>query len=303
MFSIRECKKLAKKQLKGNSAVLIAASLITFFVTLILDTTQQAFSANGSPLALLMFVINFCITAVLTLAFYYACVKLAKTGSVSFSDFTNGLTHIKEGITNSIWHNLWIFIWSLLFIIPLAVVSGTLIMTVLASKFDLKALDPENLPLTEIKNELIRGLSNYIGITIFLVIGVIAFVIVITIKSIQYSQMTAIMAEAALENKKMSASKAMALSIELTKGHKMKIFTFFLSFIGWFILASIPLVIIAETASESMNPVLHALLNSAYIGIVVTFLVPYMATSFINVYGYLKQYAINTKHLNLSDFQ
>ncbi|WP_318677423.1 DUF975 family protein [Treponema sp.] len=303
MFSIRECKNLAKKQLKGNSAVLIAASLITFFVTLILDTTQQVFSVNGSPLALFVFVINFCITAVLTLAFYYACVKLAKTGSVSFSDFTSGLTHIKAGITNSIWHNLWIFIWSLLFIIPLSVVSGTLIMTVLASKFDLNALDPENLPIMEIKNELIRGLSNYIGITIFLVIGIIAFVIVITIKSIQYSQMTAIMAEAALENKKMSASKAMALSIELTKGHKMKIFTFFLSFIGWFILASIPLVIISETASESINPVLHALLNSAYIGIVVTFLVPYMATSFINVYGYLKQYAINTKHLNLSDFQ
>ena len=294
---------MAKQQMKNHSKVLISASIACFLINTVLHTTEAALAGSNGLLAQIVSLVSFCVSSLLPIAYFCVCVKLAKTNSASFSDFTDGLTLFKSGILGTLWHGLWIFLWSLIFIIPTGIITGLLFATVLTTKFNVTQIDPNNIPVEEIMNEVIRNISNYSGIVVFIILGFIGLCVVMIIKSIQYSQMTVILAEASLENRDMPVTKAMTLSIELTKGHKMKIFTFFLSFIGWYFVSLIPVILVSLFRNTITNSFIYALILTAAMGLSIAFITPYMATSFVNLYGHLKQQAINTKQLSLKDFE
>ncbi len=83
------------------------------------------------------------------------------------------------------------------------------------------------------------------------------------IKAIAYSQMFYLL----VEYKELSVTKAMRISIEITRGHKWDLFVMYLSFIGWDILAVLTLGILELWLSPYKNMTYtnayHALIKEA----------------------------------------
>ena len=93
------------------------------------------------------------------------------------------------------------------------------------------------------------------------------------IKSIEYSMMFYIVAE----YKNISVTKAMKISMIITRGHKMDLFVLALSFFGWILLSCLTL------------------------GIGLIFLQPYMELTYVNTFHDLLQEAIEKGSLRLED--
>ena len=100
------------------------------------------------------------------------------------------------------------------------------------------------------------------------------FIIPGIIKAIAYSQMFYII----VEYKNVSITKAMRISMEITKGHKCDLFVMYLSFLGWDILAFLTL------------------------GFLNLWLLPYKNMTYINAYHSLVKEAIESGRLKPEDF-
>ncbi len=83
----------------------------------------------------------------------------------------------------------------------------------------------------------------------------------------------------ALEYPQVSVFKAIKISMEITRGHKMEIFVMELSFIGWFILSAITM------------------------GIGLCWVMPYYLMTYTNAYHALLTEAVESKRLKPEDFQ
>ncbi|MBR3812412.1 MAG: DUF975 family protein [Spirochaetaceae bacterium] len=123
-------------------------------------------------------------------------------------------------------------------------------------------------------NNYLKGILGYLWMYLWVFLWTLCFIIPGIIKAIAYSQMFYILAE----NPDISVSKAMRMSIEMTKGHKTDLFVTALSFIGW------------------------ALLSCLTAGILLIWVVPYMNLTFANIYQYLKSEALRTGSLTQADF-
>lgn len=99
------------------------------------------------------------------------------------------------------------------------------------------------------------------------------FVIPGIIKAIAYSQMFYLI----VEYKELSITKAMRISMEITKGHKWDLFVMYLTFLGWDILA---------------------LLTFGFLDL---WLLPYKNMTYINAYHALIKEAIESGRLNPED--
>ena len=99
------------------------------------------------------------------------------------------------------------------------------------------------------------------------------FIIPGIVKSIAYSQMYYLI----VEYPELSVTKAMKISMLITKGHKADLFVMYLSFLGWIILATIP----------------------AGLGMIV--LSPYMDMTFVNAYHALLKEAVESGKLKPED--
>ena len=93
------------------------------------------------------------------------------------------------------------------------------------------------------------------------------------IKTISYSQIMYLVAE----HKDLSVQKALKISMIITRGHKWELFVLDLSFLGWMILASIPL------------------------GLGFIVLQPYMTMTYINAYHSMLQEALDSGKLRPED--
>ena len=120
----------------------------------------------------------------------------------------------------------------------------------------------------------LKGILGFLWMYIWVFLWTLCFIIPGIIKAIAYSQMFYILAE----NPNVSVSKAMRMSIEMTKGHKTDLFVAALSFIGWILLSCL-------TA-----------------GILFIWTMPYMHLTFANIYQYLKSEALRTGSLTQADF-
>ena len=208
MFDRKKYKKFAKMQLKSRWLTPVLMTLITGVILTIMNlpelresllelkeskallefssvndiniTRNFFFSAPQHPGNILNEIVSYlAIFAEFVLMFASISVYIKMSHGpepVTLSSFVEGLSLWAKGILCGLWKSLWIFLWSLLFIIP--------------------------------------------GI----------------VKSYAYSQTEYLL----LEYPELSVSKALRISILITRGHKGDLFIQDLSFLGWMILASIP---------------------------------------------------------------
>ena len=129
-------------------------------------------------------------------------------------------------------------------------------------------------------SDFIEGFNNWARASLgalwqylWVFLWTLLFIIPGIIKTIAYSQMYYIIAE----YKDVSVTKAMRISIEITKGHKWDLFVMYLSFLGWAILAAFTL------------------------GILNLWLIPYMNMTYINAYHALMKEAIESGRIKPED--
>ena len=129
-------------------------------------------------------------------------------------------------------------------------------------------------------SDFIEGFNNWARATLgalwqylWVCLWTLLFIIPGIIKTIAYSQMYYIIAE----YKDVSVTKAMRISIEITKGHKWDLFVMYLSFLGWEILAAFTL------------------------GILNLWLLPYINMTYINAYHALMKEAIESGRIKPED--
>jgi len=117
------------------------------------------------------------------------------------------------------WEALWIYLWSLAFIVP-----GAILITILA---------------TFLVFQSSYGIASP-GMLMLIYVMMIPIYIPLIIKMLQYSMTSFILAC----NPNVTATNALKLSIRMTKGHKGEIFMMGLSFLGWWLLSSLTLHIL-----------------------------------------------------------
>lgn len=129
-------------------------------------------------------------------------------------------------------------------------------------------------------SNFIEGLNNWaramLGVLwefIWLFLWTLLFIIPGIIKAFSYSQMFFVIAE----YKEVSVTKAMKISMEITKGHKFDLFVMYLSFIGWDLLCILT------------------------IGIGALWLVPYKNMTYTNAYHALLKEAIESGRIKPED--
>lgn len=129
--------------------------------------------------------------------------------------------------------------------------------------------------------DFIEGFNNWARATlgilwqfIWIFLWTLLFIIPGIIKSLAYSQMFYIL----VEYKDVSVSKAMRISIEITKGHKGDLFIMYLSFIGWDFLSALTL------------------------GLLSFWLIPYKNMTYVNAYHALMKEALESGKIKPEDF-
>lgn len=299
MFDRIKIKKDAKAKLKGNYVVMLAAA----FVLAGFSAAITFISARlGKPAGLLFSCFSFIVTAVITYAYVFLCVKTSKSDEpAKFSDFTEGLTHIRPAILGSLWEALFVILWELVIIIPTFIIASVILASSILKGMDLNNLEDYLERMFSDSGSLFDGMTSalsstlIVALVIFLIL--VLFFVVFTIKKIQYSQMPMILAE----NPDMSVRKAMRLSIEYTKGNKGNLFVFGLSFIGWILLAMLPSLIFARNAHFAyMNGTYTA---SPIFSILLAFLMPYINMAFVYAYYNVKQDAFDTGRVKEENIQ
>lgn len=123
-------------------------------------------------------------------------------------------------------------------------------------------------------NLWLKGLLSFLYVFIKTLLWSLLLIVPGIIKGISYSMTSCIIAE----NPSISITKAVRLSMLLTKGYLLDILTFYLSFTGWFIIY---------------------LLTGSLFGL---WLVPYFNTSFTFLYLYLKETALESGSVTRTDF-
>ncbi|MBN2158594.1 MAG: DUF975 family protein [Spirochaetes bacterium] len=111
-----------------------------------------------------------------------------------------------------------------------------------------------------------KSLGMYFWMLLWVVLWLLLFIVPGIIKAIAYSQAFFIIAD----NPDVRVRDAMKISIKMTDGHKGEIFVMALSFIGWMLLAGLTL----------------------FIGLL--WLIPYIYTTFTNLYFKLKEMSLQS---------
>ena len=144
MLDRKKCKSFAKQQLKGRYGITILITaliliinvllLIPSYIKLYQSSAFLSFMNNPSPsdydlqsvidvyndaTPLWYTLIIFCIATILEVASLNVYIKISKSPEkVTFSHFLDGLNDWGRAVLAGIWKQLWIIIWSALFIIP-----------------------------------------------------------------------------------------------------------------------------------------------------------------------------------------
>lgn len=125
MFEGKLCKKAARAQLRGRWKVPVLLSLVLFLVFTCLYLPGSLIESYRHPsedeqlVSGITNILFFCISATITLAWASLCLHIARTpGKIGLNPFFKGLELWWKAIRAQIWYNLWVFLWSLLFLIP-----------------------------------------------------------------------------------------------------------------------------------------------------------------------------------------
>ncbi len=268
MFDRQKYKDFAKIQLKGRWLIPVLVTFITIIIANILSlpdtlrlyssytpeeiqellglslqemiavmTNKAQANTGNSLIALLLSIISTLIQFVLIMGSLNVFLKMSRSPEpVTFSDFLEGLSNWRKGITTGLWKILWLFLWGLL---SIPIVVG---FTLITASF-------------------ISSLTKFY----MLLLTVIFFIsfIPMFIKAVAYSQMFFLVAE----YPDLTARKAMKISILITNGYKWEITKTFFSFMGWFILSILTFgfldLYVTPYYKMTMTNVFHALMKNA----------------------------------------
>lgn len=294
MLDIRGIKKKSREQLKGNYITALAAAVIQMGIIFALQLAAAHIPANHQNLSFGLSIANLIITSITSFAFYCLCTRIVQGDTISLYDFTEGFAHIKPAVLGNLWKSFCLWLWCLLIMVPLIILTVILITTSISS-FNWADLLESGFHFSETITSS-DGISELVSTSIISVLMIffvtIGLIVILIFKTLQYSLCTAILAE----NKKMSVTKALRLSIILTKGHKGDILGLILGFIPWFLLVFIPAFILREYSHNIY------LINLSYCA-TSAFIMPYYVTSLINAYNKIKSEAIASSKLKIEDFQ
>ena len=268
MFDRKKYKDFAKIQLKDRWLIPILVTFITIMIVNILslpDTLRlyssytpeeiqelmgmslseimevienKALANTGNSfIGLILSILSALIQFVLIMGSLNVFLKISRSPeAVTFSDFLEGLSNWRKGITTGLWKTLRLFLWALLSI-------------------------PIVTAFTLVSASFITTLSMPYKILLTVVLAV-SF-IPMFVRVVAYSQMFFLVAE----YPEMSARKAMKISILITRGYKWEITKTFFSFIGWFILSTLTLgfldLFVTPYYKMTMTNVFHALMKNA----------------------------------------
>lgn len=268
MFDRQKYKDFAKIQLKGRWLIPVLVTFITIIIANILSlpdtlrlyssytpeeiqellglslqemiavmTNKAQANTGNSLIALLLSIISTLIQFVLIMGSLNVFLKMSRSPeAVTFSDFLEGLSNWRKGITTGLWKILWLLLWGLL---SIPIVVG---FTLITASF-------------------ISSLTKFY----MLLLTVIFFIsfIPMFIKAVAYSQMFFLVAE----YPDLTARKAMKISILITNGYKWEITKTFFSFMGWFILSILTFgfldLYVTPYYKMTMTNVFHALMKNA----------------------------------------
>lgn len=268
MFDRQKYKDFAKIQLKGRWLIPVLVTFITIIIANILSlpdtlrlyssytpeeiqellglslqemiavmTNKAQANTGNSLIALLLSIISTLIQFVLIMGSLNVFLKMSRSPEpVTFSDFLEGLSNWRKGITTGLWKILWLLLWGLL---SIPIVVG---FTLITASF-------------------ISSLTKFY----MLLLTVVFFIsfIPMFIKAVAYSQMFFLVAE----YPDLTARKAMKISILITNGYKWEITKTFFSFMGWFILSILTFgfldLYVTPYYKMTMTNVFHALMKNA----------------------------------------
>lgn len=301
MFDRKKIKALSKAQLKGNYLIPILAAATIAALLLIVWFTMFSLIGNGHIALYVLFTFfAFVVFAVSGYAYIFLGFRIilkAPEEKLSFSDFTNGFSLVRQAVAGSFRYLLFIYLWMLAIFAIIAVIFIILAVIFAKSVAPIAEWFLSQIPQISLNDYSECPAGVVIWCFILAAILEVAMLVPLYIKMIQYS----LIPEILVENRQLSAKKAMRLSIKLTKGNKGKIFVLGLSFIGWYLLVMIvPMIFIC------LSPVL---MEFSIIGMMVTsaigmiFLSPYLITAGINAYRSIKDDAIASGRIKPEDFQ
>lgn len=113
MFDLRSFKSAALNQLKGRWKVPCIATLILIAVFAVIEgSSALTYGTIGGILSTFVYGSS-------AIAFTNIFILLYLSNDrITFSDFVNGFSDFLRGFLGMLWMSLWIFLWSLLFVIP-----------------------------------------------------------------------------------------------------------------------------------------------------------------------------------------
>lgn len=270
-FQRKKYKEFASKQLSGRWKPAVFCSLIIAGISLLFSiprmnltydwndlvalsrlSIQELWQAlgNSNPTTLahnLLVLIEDIIMLILEIAASQFFLKFSRSPEpVPLKDFFEGFNKWARGILTGLWSGLWLFLW-----IILVITAGLII---------------------EIPVAMVIPDSELI-ISLFTLIILVAMLVVMVIKCIEYSHHMLLVAEFP----ELGIRKALRISILITKGHRMDIFITELTFIPLYLFGIITM------------------------GIGLLWMAPFMRMTRINIYHALLKDALETQKLHPED--
>lgn len=113
MFDLRSFKSAALNQLKGRWKVPCIATLILIAVFAVIE------GSSALTYGTICGILSTFVYGSSAIAFTNIFILLYLSNDrITFSDFVNGFSDFLRGFLGMLWMSLWIFLWSLLFVIP-----------------------------------------------------------------------------------------------------------------------------------------------------------------------------------------
>ena len=125
MFDRITYKQNARKQLKGRWGLPILLFVLSCLLTSMIampgrELGETEFLTETENIAYcVLSLVSLCVNGIFTLATSYVYIRMMHTTEkLRFNAFLTGLERWLSGALGMLWYTLWVFLWSLLFVIP-----------------------------------------------------------------------------------------------------------------------------------------------------------------------------------------
>ncbi len=165
MFERKLYKQYAKKQLEDRKKIPAMATLIAGLISVLITST----STLTGPFVTIIGLLTIAINGILKTAQCHLYLEyFKKHDKIPFSEFVKGFSYWINGALGALWFTLWVFLWSLLLVIPgiVKAFSYSQIFFILAENPDIevsKAMKISKIMTKGFKGDLFVMVLSFIG--------------------------------------------------------------------------------------------------------------------------------------------